>query len=154
MPLGKPAIPTPRALELRNIAQAVDATRERFSNIETDILALQKLVGASKDFQAIKQLQQQLKALAQQIAALDTSASIAVVNALLMQPNGLVVLKDGELVTRVLQAGEGIVILYPDGSVSDPLIKTTIAPVDALPLANAGDSGWAWVDDALDEVTG
>lgn len=150
MALGRPAIPTPRELQLRAVQQSIDQIRERFSGVETAIRALQDLVGSNQTIEAIDQLRQQVAALSKKVAALDTSESIALINALVVQPNGLVVLKDGELITRILQAGEGIVILYPDGSVSDPLIKLTFAPVDPLPLARS-DDGPLWPDDAFDE---
>lgn len=152
MALGKPAIVTPRELELRSVQQAIDQTRERFSGIDAALLAVQKLVDGSKASEDIKKLQQQVSGLTKAIAALNTSESITVVQALLEQQNGLVVLKDGALITRRLQAGEGIVILYPDGALSDPLIKMAVGPVDVLPLAGAGSDGWLWADDALSEV--
>lgn len=63
MTLGKPSIPTPRALDLRAVQSAIDNIRERFTFAESELNALRQLLEASKSTQDIGMLQKQVAAL-------------------------------------------------------------------------------------------
>jgi hypothetical protein len=58
-------------------------------------------------------------------------------NGLLVQPNGLVVLDSGSLITRTLVAGSNITIAHPDGVTGNPIINST-GSAGSLNLPNAG----------------
>jgi hypothetical protein len=86
---------------------------------------------ASTSADAITKIQTQINSLAKTIAALGGSETNAALAALLTMPNGLVVLKDGVLITRVLTAGTNIAINYPDGHDGNPVISSGAAIIAA-----------------------
>lgn len=57
---GFPAIPTPRALELRPVQQSIDNIRERFQAVEAQLTLISSVVNASNSFQSIQGLQAQI----------------------------------------------------------------------------------------------
>lgn len=67
---GKPSITTPRQLELRNVQQAIDAIRERFSNAEAQLLFLAGVADAATSGEAIASLSKQFSQLSQQVNVL------------------------------------------------------------------------------------
>ena len=140
--LGKPSITTPRQLELRDVQSAIDNTKERFRLSEAEIFRIASLVEANSSFEAITLLQTQLALLQKTVAALNLSSDTAELAQLLTQGNGIVVLKDGHLITRVLTAGVGIVITWPDGAGGNPVIATGDAA--AITLAGSNDEAWPW----------
>lgn len=142
----KPAVEPPRGTDPA-LTQTIRNIRERFQALEADTAAMRTLLDASTSAKALTTLQQQVNALTQRIATITGSEANAVLSALLAMPNGLVVLRDGQLVTRTLQPGFGIVITYPDGFSGDPIIAIVPTP-DVLPLARSGDDAYDWSADA------
>ena len=143
-----PAISAPRTLNLPEVQALANNARERFIRLEGLIAELAPLTAANSQAQTIATLQQQLAQLTQAVTLLTVSPDLAVLSALLTQPNGLVVLKNGTLITRILQSGSSnITITYPDGKDGNPVITWTVTD-----LAGPQDAwGW-WDDEALDEV--
>lgn len=74
MPIGRPAIATPRALELRAVQLAVDNIRERFQAIDQAVLALQAtttaLAAGTSVSTRLTRLQRELDALALDLSQL------------------------------------------------------------------------------------
>lgn len=138
--LGFPAITTPARLELRPIQGVVDNTRERFQRLEAAVVEIRLLLDSSTTAQAILLLKAQIEKLSAQVAALQGQAELAALIALFDQPDGIVVLKGGTLITRTLIGGGGITITYPDGFGGNPVI--TLAPPSA-----ANEDGWHWAFD-------
>ena len=68
MPIGRPAISTPRALELRAVQLAVDNIRERFQAVDQAVLALQAtttaLAAGTSVSTRLSRLQREVDALA------------------------------------------------------------------------------------------
>jgi hypothetical protein len=60
---GTPAIPTPRALDLRVVQQALDSIRERFTNAEQQLAFLQSVADANVATGDLTLMKQQLAAL-------------------------------------------------------------------------------------------
>jgi hypothetical protein len=60
---GRPAIPTPRALDLRNFQQSLDNIRERFANAEAQLAFLQSVADANVATGDLTLMKQQLAAL-------------------------------------------------------------------------------------------
>jgi len=146
--VGFPAIQAPRSLELRSMQQVVDNIRERFAAVEALANQTYQLVAASKSVTAVTALQAQIAQLQQQIAAVQQSAAVDALQTLLgNEPNGLVVLKDGVLITRVLQAGENIAIVNPAGTAGDPIIRTAFTEI--VPFTQ---EAWPWDDFAEGEL--
>jgi len=122
--IGSPAIPTPRQLELAAVQQAIDNIRARFQIDEAELARLLRLIGANTTVQTLADLQSQVSQLSKQVKVLNTAPDVAALTALLGQPNGFVVLKDGALITRTLIAGAGgILIQYADGHDGSPIFS-------------------------------
>ena len=68
---GKPAIPTPREMDLRVVQQAIDSIRERFANAEQQLAFLQSVADANVATGDLTLMKQQL-------AALTTSLNVLV----------------------------------------------------------------------------
>jgi NAD(P)-dependent dehydrogenase (short-subunit alcohol dehydrogenase family) len=146
--VGFPAIQAPSSLELRSVQQLVDNIRERFGAVEALANNTYALVAASKSVTQVTALQAQITQLQQQLATFTNSPAVDALKALLdTQANGLVVLKDGALITRVLQAGENIAIVNPAGTAGDPLIRTAFTEI--VPFTQ---EAWPWNDFAEDEL--
>jgi len=121
--IGSPAISTPRKLELASLQQALDNIRTRFQIDEAELRRLLQLIGANSTLNTLADLQSQVTQLAKQIKVLNTAPDVAALAALLTQPNGFVVLKDGELITRTFIQGPGIIIQYADGHDGSPIFS-------------------------------
>lgn len=74
MPIGRPAISTPRALELRAVQLAVDNIRERFQAVDQAVLALQAtttaLAAGTSVSTRLTRLQREVDALALDLSQL------------------------------------------------------------------------------------
>lgn len=149
MPLtGKPAIASLRKLELAGAAAAVDNIRERLITIEREVNTIYALVAANTSLQSIAEVRNQVARLITQVNNLDSATELQALNALFHQPNGFVVLADGKLITRMLAAGAGITIRYPDGVVTNPIISTT--PIEPTAI----EDGWLWSLEVIAEAVG
>jgi hypothetical protein len=135
--IGSPAISTPRKLELAAIQQSIDNIRARFQIDEAELKRLLLLIGASSTLTTLADMQNQLSQLTRQVAALNTAPDVATLSALLTQPNGIVVLKDGVLITRTLIASTGIVIQYPDGHDGNPIFSAGSIDLVVIPDQDA-----------------
>lgn len=150
--IGQPAIPTPRALDLRLVQQAIDNIRMRFAADEAQIALALKLLSSNVDAQAIALLQGQVAKLTLQVEILNTSAEVAELAELLASgANGIVVLKNGQLITRVLEPGVGVFIRNPDGSEGDPIIAAATVDPFGMPAGGGEDEVWAFESGGLDE---
>jgi hypothetical protein len=146
--IGSPAIPTPRQLELAAVQQAIDNIRARFQIDEAELARLLKLIGANTTIQTLADLQNQVTQLSKQVRALNTAPDVAVLSALLKQPNGFVVLKDGALITRTLVAGAGgVLIQYTDGHDGNPIFS--IGSID-LVIPFSQETWYPFLADQLD----
>lgn len=141
----KPNVEPPRGSDAA-ISQTIRNIRERFEQLERDLTALQTLVGASTTAKALTLLQQQINQQSSAVANTDGSDALALLNALLAQADGLVVLRNHQLVTRILQAGPGIFITYPDGFSGNPIISLVPTP-EVLPLALGSNDAYDWWSD-------
>lgn len=126
------------------LAQALNNIRERFQNLEAEVTKFSSLIDVTKATKALQVLRQQIDALEQKIAALTGTAEVAAIAALLAQANGLVVLKDGMLITRVLEVGDGLSITNATGAGGNPRITNSTVPSTSPPSAD----GWDWVGEA------
>lgn len=72
--LGKPAIPTPGALDLRSVQQTIDNIRERFARLEAAVTLNTKTVSASQAASASDALRL-IQALRADVDALVAAAS-------------------------------------------------------------------------------
>ena len=142
----KTGFSTPREGEWRILAQAIDNIREQLGQLDGRVTQALSLIGGNQSVKQIQVLQAQIVQLSAQLSALGNSGPL--IANLLAQPNGLVVLRDGALITRVLVGDIGISVTYPDGHDSNPLISLV-----ALNTAQQAGDGWPWgtVDDAVDE---
>ena len=147
--LGKPSITTPRQLEARAVQSAIDNISERFRLSEAEIFRVASLVEANISLEAIALLQKQFALLQKTVSALNLSSDTAELAQLLTQGNGIVVLKNHHLITRVLIPGVGIIITWPDGAGGNPVIAT--GDVAALALAGSSDEAWPWDADLQNE---
>ena len=149
MALGKPSITTLRALavgtngqvDVRGLQQVIDNIRERFRASDAEVDRLQRLVAANKSFEELALLKQQVAALAEQVKALNVAPDVAELAELLAGGDGIVVVKDGQLIVRSLEPGAGVVITWPDGAGGNPIIALAalVVPGFALPV-----DGWDW----------
>ena len=132
--LGRPAITDPARLELRPLQDAIRAARQRIEALERELARVSGLAGQTAYTGGSGNSTASvagLTALAARVTALE-----AFMDALLGLDNGLVVVKDGTLISRVLEAGQGITITYPDGQDGNPLF-TVIPPAYAQPAPGA-----------------
>jgi hypothetical protein len=177
--VGFPAIQPPGTLELRSLQQLADNTRERFAAVEAFATQINSILLSSQANAKASTLQQQIDQLKAQINALEGSLAVDdLENLLANEPNGLVVLANGHLITRVLRAGESIVIVNADGVAGDPIIgvkftEATPFTQEAWPWNTADDTdhpllidepiganqppplpidAWPWDDHAQDEM--
>ena len=77
---GFPAIPTPRALELRAVQQTVDNIRERFQAVETLLNQTAAIVGASTTGQTLQALQTQINNLITALSVLQAQVAAETVS--------------------------------------------------------------------------
>ena len=119
MATGKPAIGTPASAD-REWQLAINNIRERFQALEAQVAALQRISGKEDIAQSIRSLQQQLTQLAKQIIALGGEADTLLPD-LLTHANGIVVLKDGRLITRAIQVTDSLTIDNPAGQDGNPI---------------------------------
>lgn len=136
MAIGKPDWQTPSEAS-RGLQQAINNIRERFKNLEAEVAKFSSLIDVTKTAQALQVLRQQITALAKQLDALSTVEVTAIANLLAMD-NGIVVLKDGVLITRVLEVGAGLAITNADGANGNPKITNTSQALTTDPW----DHGW------------
>lgn len=120
---GTPAITTPGKAD-RATQQAIDQIRERFRQIEALIAQIQAVqAGAAVPLLVVSTLQRQVAELAAAPPS-GSGARDALLTALLAQPNGLVVLRDGALITRTLVPGANVLITNPGGYAGNPVISS------------------------------
>lgn len=121
MPLTrKPAIAEQRIGDRATVLQ-VSNIRQRIEALEKFIDTLEKL--ANQTSFTLSQSNASTANLQRQISAL--TEAVDVLTALLTLPNGFVVLVDGELVTRELEAGSNITITNVDGADGNPVISSS-----------------------------
>lgn len=116
----KPSI-TEKSIADRSAQIAVSNIRQRLEAIE-DLLATLEGQANQSSF-ALQQRSAAIANLASQFAQLQTL--IETLNDLLARSDGIVVLSDGELITRTLEAGVGISIDNSDGVDGNPVINAT-----------------------------
>jgi hypothetical protein len=117
---------TPREGEWKILAQAVDNIREQLGRLDTRVADALALIGGSTSVKQIAILQAQIAQLSATVNALSAGSGSTLTN-LLAQPNGLVVVRDGQLVTRILTSRGLINILFPDGHDGNPIIFIGLA---------------------------
>lgn len=121
MPLTrKPAISEQRLGDRAAVLQ-VSNIRQRIEALEKFIDTLEKL--ANQTSFTVSQANATTANLQRQISAL--TEAVDVLTVLLTLPNGLVVLVNGELTTRELEAGTNITITNADGADGNPVINAT-----------------------------
>jgi hypothetical protein len=121
MPItGKPGIGTVRD-STRSTMGAIDAIRARIEAIEAVLRDTELTAGNA--FNKLNANNASLSFLQSQINQL--VSEISVLTDLLSQDDGLVVLVDGELITRELEAGDNITIDNPDGADGNPIINSS-----------------------------
>lgn len=132
MALGSPAIPDPRALELRPIQAAIAAARQRIEALERSLASTAALAGqtaytgGSGNSAAVTALQNSVTALATTVAAIQdiTDALTAV--------SGLVAMVGGVPTGRTLVEGSNVTITNPDGVGGDPVISVDVPSADSI----------------------
>lgn len=116
----KPAI-TERRIEDRAAALQVANIRQRIEVLESVLDTIEKQANQSsftlsRSNASVSNLQTQINRISE---ALDTLED------LLQLGNGLVVLADGVLTTRELEAGSNVSVVNPDGAAGNPVISAT-----------------------------
>lgn len=117
--LGIPAIPNVRSVDVRSVAEAMAAARQRIEALEKQVALVTSQAGQTAYAGGGGSGSNASTAgLSQRIAALES-----VVSALLGLDDGLVVLKSGSLITRVLIEGANVDIENSDGADGNPIIS-------------------------------
>lgn len=73
--LGKPAITTPRALDLRAMQQAIDNIRERFQRLEAVALQVDRTVAAAPTTGVMAGMRQEIASLRSELDALSRAVA-------------------------------------------------------------------------------
>ena len=116
-------ITTPRVLALEAVQQSINNIRERITGVEAIADRLAAQAASVVTTQTLTTMATQIRALQDQLVAIDTGGQA--VAQLLDDPDGLVVLKDGLLLTRLLVAGANVTLSSPDGAGGDIVIAAT-----------------------------
>lgn len=116
----KPGIATPREAD-RSVRNAVDAIRARLEAIETLLNSIELVAGTGAQANAlfkasISNLQQQINVL---------NSDLSELTDLLDGDDGLVVVANGQLIVRTLEAGTNVTIDNPDGVDGNPVINSS-----------------------------
>lgn len=126
--IGKPAFATPSTAD-RQVQQVINNIRERFQFLEAETTALRAFIEANTSAAQLLQLRLQISALTTQVSQLTAGGGDPVVNAviqaLLAEPNGVVVLKDGTLITRSVVAGANVTVTNGTGFAGNITIAST-----------------------------
>jgi len=141
----KPAVQPPRGLP-PGLEQTINNIRERFVALEADLANLRLQLDAGNVSKAITLLQQQINQQSDNRSNTDGTNALALINAILAVSNGLLVIRDGVVTSRVLQPGPGIFITYPDGFSGNPIISLVPTP-DPVPIAFGGNDSYDWWTD-------
>jgi len=131
----KPGIATPREAD-RGVRNAVDAIRARLEAIETLLNNVELIAGTGTQANAlfkasISNLQQQINVL---------NSDLSELTDLLNGTDGLVVVADGQLITRTLEAGTNVTIDNSDGVDGNPVINSS-----------GSGSGYPFITNELDD---
>ena len=135
MALGKPGIGTVRSAG-REVQGAVDAIRQRLEAIELLLATVEAMANTSAQKNAtftasISFLQSQINAIVSNINELSD---------LLNGDDGIVVVSNGQLIVRELEAGTNITIDNPDGVDGNPVINSS-----------GGSAGYPFLTNELDD---
>lgn len=125
MPTGKPSVPVVKDNDARRLEGAFAAVRERLRVLDSELALAQRQIAT---MQAGGSTAAQLAVLQAQFNALQIAIGgsiLTALQALLGGEDGIVVVSDGDLLSRTLQAGANITITNADGVAGDPIISST-----------------------------
>jgi hypothetical protein len=120
MAVGKPAIPTLRTVDLREVQGAVNAIRERLRVIDAEVTVLQSNGQGFTNAKAIAILQAQMSLLTTALGG----TALAALQVLMAGGDGIVVHSGTSLIVRSLEAGDNVTITFPDGVDGNPVISS------------------------------
>lgn len=121
MPLTRKPSITDKSIADRGAQIAVANIRERLEALETLVNTIE-----SQANQSSFQLSQRNATLANLISQInELTAAFEVLVDLLNGDDGIVVVVDGQLVARTLEAGDGVTIENPSGADGNPVISAT-----------------------------